>query len=160
MGIGRDGQRKQDCRGASMTSGRLPEPCRLTNQDFEEILTLYKEGASDVEIKALIHDKRGSFSNDLWTRWLEEEEVFSAIIKRGRILSQVWWEKQGRISLKDRDFNYTGWYMNIKNRFKKDWMEKQSVDITSKGESVSPAMSRLSELTSKIKQESAPETAD
>lgn len=136
-----------------MTSGRPQEPCKLTNQDFEEILLLYKEGASDVEIKALIYDKRGRFSNDLWDRWLEDEEIFSEIIKRGRILSQLWWEKQGRISLKDKDFNYTGWYMNIKNRFKKDWMEKQSVDIdvTSKGESVSPATSRLSEMVESIK---------
>jgi hypothetical protein len=136
-----------------MTSGRLPEPCKLTKQDFEEILHLYKEGASDMEIKALIYDKRGRFSNDLWDRWLKEEEIFSEIIKRGRVLSQVWWESQGRLSLKDKDFNYTGWYMNIKNRFKKDWMEKQSVemDFTSKGETINPAVSRLSEMVEVIK---------
>lgn len=90
------------------------------------ILKMYKDGASDVEIKAWIYDVRGSLSNDLWDRWMLEEQAFSETIKRGKLLSEAWWSRIGRTSLTDKDFSYTGWYMNMKNRF--GWRDKQEID--------------------------------
>ena len=92
---------------------------------YIKVLDLYKEGASDVEIKALIWEKRGSFSNNLWDRWMKEEEEFWETIKMGRILSHSWWVRNGRKSLKDPMFSYTGWYMNMKNRF--NWADKKEI---------------------------------
>lgn len=93
-----------------------------------DIISLYSEGASDVEIRALIVDKCGFGSYSLWDRWLSEEGEFSEAIRYGRILAEAWWHKEGRINLKIRDFNYTGWYMQMKNRF--GWKDTQQIDTT------------------------------
>ena len=103
-------------------AGRNKSSFELPNDWQKNIIDLYSVGASDVEIKALIHNWRGTFSNDLWSRWLEDEPEFSETIKKGKLISQAWWEREGRISLRDNKFNYTGWYMNMKNRF--GWSDK------------------------------------
>lgn len=98
----------------------------------KHIQNLYKEGASDVEVKAWIYSVRGSLSNDLWDRWIEEEEEFSETIKSGKMISEAWWNKAGRINLRDKEFSYTGWYMNMKNRF--GWRDKTEVKNEHSGE--------------------------
>jgi len=96
----------------------------LPNGWQDVIFEMYKEGASQVEVKAQIYEWRGSFSNDLWDRWIKEETQFSEVIKVGVMLSQAWWEKTGRTNLKSgKDFSYTGWYMNMKNRF--GWKDRR-----------------------------------
>lgn len=109
-----------------MEAGRPKSPFDLSEGWQTTVLEMYKEGASDVEVKALIYELRGSFSNDLWDRWLEEEEQFSETIKVGKMLSAAWWQSAGRKNLKSGDFNYTGWYMNMKNRF--GWKDKTETE--------------------------------
>lgn len=124
-------------------SGVHKVPCALTDEHYVFILSEYDQGASDTEIKAYIWEQRGTFSNDLWDRWLEDEAVFSEAIKKGRAMSARWWERRGRQSLDDSGFNYTGWYMNMKNRF--GWKDK--TDVTSDGKVISmPITSGESDL--------------
>lgn len=104
----------------------------LPDEWYIEVLNEYKKGASDVEIKALIWQWRGSFSNDLWDRWMEEEAEFSETINMGKMLSKAWWYKEGRIKLTTKEFSYTGWYMQMKNRF--GWTDR--IDQTSLGDKV------------------------
>lgn len=82
-----------------------------------DITNLYEVGASDVEIRAYLAKNCGSFSDDLWERFIKEEPDFSRTIKKGKLLSNSWWEKQGRENLKDKSFSPVLWYMNMKNRF-------------------------------------------
>lgn len=110
--------------------GRPKSTFQDSKKDFPDnwydiILNEYSEGASDVEIKALIWSWRKSFSNDLWDRWILEEVEFSETIKIGRLLSEAWWKKSGRKNLDNKDFSYTGWYMNMKNRF--NWADKKEI---------------------------------
>lgn len=115
-----------------MGKGRPKVELDLPKGWKEDIISLYKDGASDVEVKAMIYDWRGSFSDDLFYRWMKEEPDFSGTIKRGRALSRAWWERTGRLNMQNKDFSYTGWYMNMKNRF--GWADKQSIDHTTQGE--------------------------
>ncbi len=90
-----------------------------------ELLELYRQGASDKEVKALIHSWLGKFSNNLWDRWMKEEADFWETIKKGRMLSEAWWENQGRTNLTNKDFKATLWYINMKNRF--GWSKKREM---------------------------------
>jgi len=122
----------------------------LNDSQLQHIESLYEQGASDVEVKAYIRKERGSFSNDLWDRWLIDEPKFAETIKTGKAVSNAWWEREGRLSLRDKDFSYTGWYMNMKNRF--SWADKQEQVVESKVEHKHSGsvdvVSRISELVS------------
>lgn len=114
--------------------GRPKETLDSLPENWEEvIIQLYKEGGSDEEAKAIIAEMRGTFSNDLWERWMLDEPKFSEAIKSGRMFAQGWWMHKGRKSLENPAFSYTGWYMNMKNRF--GWRDKTQTEHTGKIES-------------------------
>ena len=106
----------------------------LPEKWYIDVLELYKIGGSDSEVWAMIYGWRGTFSNDLWERWMKEEPEFSETIKGGRKLSEAWWQRNGRTNLQNKEFSYTGWYMQMKNRF--GWTDRNQTDLTTKGESV------------------------
>ncbi|QEH36520.1 hypothetical protein OJF2_51040 [Aquisphaera giovannonii] len=83
----------------------------------EKALALYREGASDVEIRAEVF---GGMSNDLWTRLMAEEQLFSETISAGRALSEAWWTKKGRTSLDRKDFQDRVYALHMMNRFRWD----------------------------------------
>lgn len=90
------------------------------------VLALYKEGASDVEAMVFL-----SLGDTAFNRMIREDPVFRTTIKRGRKMSQSWWENQGRTNLNNRQFSAVLWYMNMKNRF--GWRDKQEIDHTTNG---------------------------
>lgn len=113
-----------------MTAGRPKEGLDTLPEGWgRTLIDMYENGASDVEIKAQIWKWRGSFSEDLWSRWIKEEGEFSKTIKQGKALSEAWWHSMGRCNLmvdnEGPKLNATLWYMNMKNRF--GWADKQEV---------------------------------
>ena len=105
-----------------------PEFCKIA-------IDLMTEGASKTEVTATI-----GITFETLMDWMNKDSPrynaeFSDAIKRGQALSQLWWEKEGRTNLKERDFNYTGWYMNMKNRFRsapERWVDKTEHEVTDK----------------------------
>ena len=92
----------------------------------EKCLTLAEEGASIVELSVMLE-----ISRDTFYALSEREEEFSDTVKRCKELSEAWWERSGRTNLMNKEFNYTGWYMNMKNRF--GWRDKTEQDINHSG---------------------------
>lgn len=105
-----------------MTAGR---PTKYEPWMLEKIEVLMSAGASKVEVAAEL-----GINRDTLNEWCKSNPEFSGAIKKGEYLSQGWWERQGRMSLKDREFNATLWIMNVKNRFREDWSDKTEVNHT------------------------------
>lgn len=109
-------------------------------EDWQErILELSKEGASIVELAVELEISRQT----LYTL-MEREPIFLDTIKRCKELCEYWWLREGRINLKDKDFSYTGWYMNMKNRF--GWADKTENKTNHSGsvQTGGPDLSKLS----------------
>lgn len=113
----------------------------------KKMIELASVGGSAVELRANCFRGRNGdeyyvMSEDLWYRLIEEEPHFSLTVKRATQLCEDWWLKKGRKSLENRDFSYTGWYMNMKNRF--GWTDRR--DVTTKGEKVDSGVIVLPQL--------------
>lgn len=102
----------------------------------EDILNLSRIGGSLVEIAVLL-----DISRDTVYRMIEDEPEFSDTIKKCKTLCEAWWVEKGRTELDNKDFSYTGWYMNMKNRF--GWTDR--VDNTTKDEKIAPVIVNLGE---------------
>lgn len=89
-----------------------------------ELPAMGEQGCSDVELRNYLN----GICHETWERLIKEEPQFSETVKIARLKCQVFWEKQGRINLSDKDFSPTLWYMNMKNRF--GWSDKKEIKQT------------------------------
>lgn len=92
-------------------------PSKYKPEYKDKLIDLMKEGASLSEICLEFEICRQTLYN-----WFENYPDLLDTKKKGLEFSRGWWEKQGRKNLQNKDFNYTGWYMNMKNRF--GWADK------------------------------------
>lgn len=113
-----------------MAMGR---PIKYKPEFCKTVIALMKDGASKIEVCAelgICYDTLLDWCNDKSDRYKED---FSESIKMGTLLSQAWWEKEGRVGLKDKDLNSTLWFMNMKNRFRKSpvpWADKTEQEVS------------------------------
>ena len=109
---------------------KIGRPSKYKPEMCDQVVELMKDGASLDEVSGVL-----DISLETMNQWGKEngqyfKESFSESLKKGKRLSQAWWEREGRTNLKIKEFNYVGWYMNMKNRF--GWRDKQEVkqDVT------------------------------
>lgn len=105
----------------------MARPTKYTEDMGDRVIELMKDGASKVEVCAEL-----DICYDTFQDYQEKHPEFSESVKRGERLSQAWWEKNGRLALRDKEFNPTLWYMNMKNRF--NWADKQETKTEHSGE--------------------------
>lgn len=60
--------------------------------------------------------------------WKAKHQEFGEAFARARNRCQSWWERNGRINLDSREFNYGLWKLNMVNRFPKDWADKSKTE--------------------------------
>lgn len=126
-----------------------------------KIEPLMAEGASLTEVVVELGISRETL--DQWTdpksQYFKPE--ISDTVKRGLALSAAWWERKGRKNLENKEFQYVGWYMNMKNRF--GWRDRSEVqqDNTSSDGSMTPVQavdkSTVDELIAGLKDKTARE---
>ena len=86
----------------------------------ETIINLSKQGASIVELAVEL-----DISRDTFYALSDREPDFFDTVKKCKEYCEAWWLKKGRTELDNKDFSYTGWYMNMKNRF--NWADKKEI---------------------------------
>lgn len=113
------------------------DPARMTTV----IIKLMKNGASKTEVAAEL-----GINRDTLYDWCDKFSDFSDTIKRGETLSQAWWERAGRTNLTNKEFSYTGWYMNMKNRFSRSDKQANYNVVTSDQDSSRETLDSVRDL--------------
>ena len=88
-----------------------------------------KQGMSIEEVCYELEICKQTFYN-----WCEKYPELLDAKKKGVDFACGWWMKQGREALREKEFNATLFYMNMKNRF--GWADNQKTDITSGGKPI------------------------
>lgn len=83
----------------------------------KNMLSEYEQGASDVEVCAMLRLSEKEFDKKL-----AGDELFARIVQIGRLMSKAFWYKQGRLGLRDRTFNGKLYVDVMKNRY--GWSDK------------------------------------
>lgn len=101
----------------------------MSQPNWQAIEEAYANGAADVEIAALLGITIGRFFS-----LVQEHEPFAALVEKGRTMSQAWWVSQGRLNLKNKEFQSTLYNFNMKNRY--GWADKIDTQDTTGKENI------------------------
>jgi hypothetical protein len=107
----------------------IGRPGKYKPEMAKQAIELMSEGQSLYELCAEIGinlDTLYDWTDPTSPRYNDE---FSEAMKSADILYKAWWIKQGRIGLRDKDFNTSLWIFNAKNRIG----FRDTVDVTTNG---------------------------
>lgn len=91
----------------------------------DAVIGMGEQGYSVVEMAAELGVHR-----DTLYEWEKVHSDFSDAFTRTRLMTQAWWERQGRVNLATQGFNASLWAKNMGCRFKGDWTEKTQTELT------------------------------
>lgn len=96
---------------------------KMDRPDWDKLVALYAEGASDPEIARELKITIARFY-----QLMEESPSFANFVERGRTLSMAWWYEKGRTGLFAEKFNTSLYNFNMKNRH--GWADKVDTNDT------------------------------
>lgn len=117
----------------------------------EAVIEMGAQGMSQKEIARELGIYQSTFHH-----WLNSFPEFKAAVGIANDLAQGWWERAGRLGtfgaerlvklgtdadgneVVGKDFNANAYSLQMRNRFRKDWTDSQSVDHRSSDGSMSP----------------------
>lgn len=96
-----------------------------------KIIEIGKVGGSKVEMAVEIGISRETFN-----QWEKDFPEFSDTTRKAILLSQAWWEKNGRLGTFGgiEGYNANSYSFQMKNRFRDDWRDKVETEHSGKVE--------------------------
>ena len=101
----------------------IGRPTDYRPESCERFIEMSSQGMGIIEIAAGLGVTRQTLYN-----YCERYPEFLDAYTRGKELCQAWWEMRGREGLDNREFNPGLWKLNMCNRFRDDWRDKQEVE--------------------------------
>lgn len=95
----------------------------------EKVIELGRDGMSVVEMAAEIGVARAT----LETNWPAAHPEFLEAFTRAKLLSQAWWERQGRQNLATPGFQASLYGRSMAARFPADWREVKGTELSAPG---------------------------
>lgn len=100
-------------------------PTKYKPEYCERVIELAKEGAGWAEYAAEFEIDRTTLYD-----WAASHEEFSTALMRAKVHEQVWWEREGRLNLKSKEFNANLWIKSAQARFREDYTERKQTELT------------------------------
>lgn len=93
----------------------------------ERLIELGEQGASVAEMAYELGVVKQTLFN-----WSEAHPEFLDAFTRGKLASQVWWERKGRGGVEKSSSEFQGnlWSRNMAARFPEDWREVKGTEIS------------------------------
>lgn len=103
-----------------MPGGR---PTEYRPEYCERVVELGKVGCSKAELARNFDVDRSTLNV-----WADRYPEFATALNKSSEYAQAWWEEKGREKTFDSEgFNATSFIFNMKNRFPKDWRDRQEI---------------------------------
>ena len=100
-------------------------PSKYKPEFCERVIELASEGAGWAEYAADFGIDRPTLYD-----WAAAHPEFSTALTRAKVLEQAWFEREGRLNLKNREFNANLWSKSVSARFREDYTERRVSEVT------------------------------
>lgn len=106
---------------------KMGRPTKYRPAMCDRVVEMMADGKSLAKVAAELDITRNTMYE--WCKSNSEHFIpdFSDAVSKGKLLSQAWWEEQGRLHLNSKYFNYHGWGLNMRNRFPDDWRDRKEI---------------------------------